>query len=271
MNGQLSIEPGLGYLSWSRLARYNSCGESYRLTYVEEIAGEPSGAALAGKAMHAAIRDAEANESWADPDDAFTMPFAFTEYFTSYVEQAGGPDACRWGGRKDRDGNPSEDYQWWIRYQGPRMCNVYAAVRLDDEEKGCSLVDAEFEVGVSIEGRHVVGYIDALMVNKDGQAVIRDWKTGRQLDPYQLGVYSWMLEHSERAITADIGHIGYLRGKTLPEQLKVYDLQAWRELVPRMMMDLIKGVETGLFPLRPSPFCVACGVREHCEYGRTLG
>lgn len=271
MNGQLSIEPGLGYLSWSRLNKYNNCGEQFRLIYVEGITDqEPSGAALAGRAMHAAIRDAEANESWADPDDTFTMPFAFSEYFAQYVEEAGGPDACRWSGRKDRDGRPNEDYQWWVQYAGPLFCNRFAAVRLEDEKQGCRLVDAEFEVSVDVAGRNVVGYIDSLMVNADGEAVIRDWKSGKMLDPYQLGVYSWMLENSERHITADIGHIGYLRGNTLGDQLKVYDIRAWRELVPRLLNDLVRGVEGGIFPLRPSPFCVACSVRVHCEYGRTL-
>ena len=271
MNGQMALEPGLGYLSWSRLSKYNNCGEQYRLTYVQGVPSEPSGAAIAGRAMHDAIRDAEASESWADPEDMFTMQFAFNEYFTQYIDEAGGPDACRWGGTKDKvTGKGNEDYNWWIRYAGPLFCTRYGSVRLDDEEKGCRLVDAEFEVGVTVEGRHVVGYIDSLMVNADGEAVVRDWKTGRQVDPYQLGVYSWMLEHSERNITADIGHIGYLRGNDLSKQLKIYDIRAWRELVPRMLADLVKGVETDLFPLRPSPFCVACGVRAHCDYGRTL-
>lgn len=266
--GQMHLEPGLNYLSWSRLSLYNGCGEKYRLRYLEQVPGEPSGAALAGKAMHAAILDAEAAESWTDPEDEFTMQLSFLEHFTQAVDEAGGPEACRWGGRKDRDGVPSEGYLWWTHHAGPLFCRRFAHIRRTDEEQDIHLVEngCEFEVTVEVAGRLVVGYIDALMVDGDGTTIIRDWKTGKSIDAYQLGVYSWLLANSTRGITADIGEIGYLRNGSL----KLFNVQAWRELVPRMLDELVRGVEADLFPLRPSPFCVACDVRHSCEYGRTL-
>lgn len=267
----MNLQPGLGYLSWSRLSKWSDCGERYRLTYIEGVEGEPSGAAIAGKAIHQVIHEAEASQAWAD-DDNFAIQFSFVEHFTEAVEQAGGPEACRWGGRKDKDGRPNEDYQWWIQYAGPLFLARYAAIRNDDAEAGIELYPegVELEVAIDVEGRHVVAYIDQLLVTRDGEAFVRDWKSGTMLEPIQLGVYSWMLEQTPGLPGVDLGQLAYLRGTDRSKQLKHYDLRAWRELVPRMMQDLIQGVEAGIFPLRPSPFCVACGVRAACDYGRTL-
>lgn len=271
MTGQLTLGPGLGYLSWSRLRTYANCGESYRLSYIEEIPGAPSGAAIAGKAMHRAIADAEAAESWKDEDD-ISMRLAFDSYFTEDVEQAGGPDACRWGGRKDKDGRPAEDYLWWVQYAGDLFCRRYAAIRRRDWGQGTQLYPdgVEMELAIDINGRHFVSYIDMLLVTEQGEPVIRDWKTGRMVEPYQLGVYSWVLANSELGLTVDIGQIGYLRGNDGNQWIKNYRIDQLRELVPRMLDDLIRGVEGEVFPMRPSPFCTACGVRQACEYGMTL-
>lgn len=272
MTGQLHLQPGLGYLSWSRLRTYSNCGESYRLGYIEEIPGAPSGAAIAGKAMHEAIADAEASQSWADEDD-ISMLQNFLGNFHTAVHEAGGPDGCRWGGRKDRDGNPSEDYNWWVQYAGDLFCRRYAAIRRRDAGYGYQLYEngVEMELAIDINGRHFVSYIDLLLVSPDGEPILRDWKTGRMAEPYQLGVYSWVLENSSLGLTVDRGEIGYLRGNDFTQYIKEYDLADWRALVPRMLDDLIRGIEGDIFPLRPSPFCTACGVREACAYGRTLG
>lgn len=270
MVGQLNLEPGLGYLSWSRLRTYSNCGESYRLSYVDEIPSSPHGAAIAGKAMHQAIAEAEVTESWADPSDV-SMQLSFLEHFTQDVEEAGGPEACRWGGRKDREGRPAEDYLWWINFASSLFCRRYAEVRRLDEAAGWSVLEGgiEMEVGITYQGRHIVGYVDAVMVSPDGEPVVRDWKTGRMLEPYQLGVYAWLLGASGRKLTIETGQLGVLRA-TGGDCLKVYDVAPWAAIVPRMLDDLIRGVDAQVFPLRPSPFCMSCGVREHCSYGVTL-
>lgn len=259
------------YLSWSRLSTYNGCGERFRLSYIKDLPGEPSGAAIAGKAMHEAIRDAEASRSWDDPDDV-SMRLAFLEYFTEAVEQAGGPDACRWGGRKDRDGRPNEDYLWWIHHASDLFCRRYAHVRRNDEDWGIQPIDGgiEIEIGVTYKGHHIVGYLDAVMVDSDGEAFIRDWKTGRQVDPFQLGIYCWMLANSTRAITTATAQVGYLRGQDTQSMIRTYNVEPWAALAPRMFDDLLGGVEAGLFPLRPGPMCAACSVRRFCAYGATL-
>jgi hypothetical protein len=272
MAGQLNLEPGLGYLSWSRLNKYANCGESYRLAYINEMPSEPSGAAIAGKSVHQAIADAEASEAWRDESAINWMQLTFNEHFNEGVADAGGPDACRWGGRKDRDGRPQEDYLWWQNYAGDLFMRRYAAIRRRDDEMGYTLLPngVELEVGIDLSGRHFVSYMDMLLVDADGQAIVRDWKTGTMVDPVQLGVYSYVLEHSELGLTIDQGQIGYLRGNESGKWIREYHLGPLRALVPRLLDDLIRGVEAKIFPLRPSPFCAACGVRAACEYGATL-
>lgn len=269
--GQLNLEPGLGYLSWSRLRTYSNCGESYRLHYVQDLPSEPSGPAIAGKAMHEAIAAAEAAESWRDEDD-ITMVQTFLGNLTTAIEEIGGPEICRWGGRKDRDGNPSEDYLWWVQYAGDLFCRRYSAIRRRDEELGVHLFGdgVELELAIDISGRHFVSYIDQLLVDGNGQPIVRDWKTGTMVDPIQLGVYSYVLEHSTLGLHVDQGQIGYLRGNDHTKWIREYDLAPLRAVVPRLLDDLIRGVEAKVYPLRPSPFCVACGVRAACAYGATI-
>lgn len=271
MTGQLNLEPGLGYLSWSRLNKYSNCGESYRLAYINELPSEPSGPAIAGKAIHQTIAVSEASEAWAIPEIAW-MNQTFAEYFTLAVVAAGGPDACRWGGRKDRDGRPAEDYNWWLSYASDLFLRRYSAVRERDQRNGLTLLPngVELEVAIDLNGRHFVSYMDMLLVDADGQAIVRDWKTGTMVDPVQLGVYSYVLEHSELGLTIDQGEIGYLRGNDHDKWIRSYDLAPLRALVPRLLDDLIRGVEAKIYPLRPSPFCAACGVRAACAYGSTL-
>jgi hypothetical protein len=270
--GQLNLEPGLGYLSWSRLSKYSNCGEQYRLQYVHEMPSEPSGPALAGKAIHQTINEVEASEIWASEDYSGAMFTMFANHFSAAVDEVGGPEMCRWGGRKDRDGRPAEDYNWWISYAGDLFMRRYAAIRRHDDQLGYKLLPngVELEIAIDLNGRHFVSYIDMLLVDTDGQAIIRDWKTGTMVDPVQLGVYSYVLEHSELGLTIDQGQIGYLRGNDFSKYIREYDLAPLRALVPRLLDDLIRGVEAKIFPLRPSPFCAACGVRQACEYGATL-
>lgn len=221
--------------------------------------------------MHQAIRDAEASVSWDDENDV-SMRLAFLEYFTEEVESAGGPEACRWGGRKDRDGRPNENYLWWINYASDLFCRRYSTIRRLDDARGIKVIEGgvELEIGITYRGHHIVGYLDAIMVDSDGEAFIRDWKTGRQVDPFQLGVYCWMLANSTRAISTTTAQIGYLRAQDTESMIRTYSVEPWAAIAPRMFDDLLGGLEAGLFPLRPGPMCSACSVRRYCAYGSTL-
>jgi len=197
----------------------------------------------------------------------------FLERFDRMVEEAGGPEKCYWGGRKTKSYPDGEDYPWWRDY-GRVFLTRYVAVRRADAEQGMQVLPHTLEMEVSAYvGDHLIkGYIDAMgMVTADGEMVVRDWKTGSFLSPHQLAVYAWILAQREPPMTVDRGQFIYLRGASLDKQVREYDLREWREIVPRMFTDLVRGIEAGIFPVQPSNMCVSCPVRAYCPYGRTLG
>src|SRR3990167_7473197 len=91
------------HLSYSSLSSWTSCGEKYRLSYVEHVPKIPQGALLGGRAIHEAIEESERG-GWWEREDAHEPegPIAL-QYITSLktavaVEVLAGK-TIRWGGR----------------------------------------------------------------------------------------------------------------------------------------------------------------------------
>lgn len=281
-----------GYFSWSQLQAYGDCPEKYRLRYVQGVPSQPSGALIAGKVGHKVIEGSEVAGNFFHPQAAEGLGTLFQEWFKLEVEEAGGADKIRWTGQarilrdeggkpiKGDDGKPikvKENDLWW-HHEGPRMLKRYVGIRRRLAEQGFQTrmasngrVDGiELEVAAELGGWLVKGYIDAvLVVDGDGEGAILDWKFGKSADPYQLAVYSVLLEHS-RGITIRKGLIGHLRATDTDKMLSSYDLEQWIGMVEEDFVALAGGIASGVFPRKRSSFCVSCPVREHCEWGKTL-
>lgn len=268
------VQTGMEYLSFSRLNTYDTCGERFRLKYVDRVPSIPSGAALGGSAVHKVIETSELEGWWEkDFEDAvMLLTNAFRGVFKDLVNAEGGVAKMRWGGRKSKQYPLGEDFQWWDRYAGNLFLRRYLSVRKLDAKAGWQLLEGgvEMEVGADLDGRYIKGFIDALgYVTEDGEIVIRDWKTGTWLQPFQLAVYAWLIRQG-RGLTVTRGQIGYLRGAHAENWIKEYDLTEWVELVPRKFTDLVRGIEAQIFPIQPSNLCASCMVRPYCAYGKTL-
>lgn len=97
------------HVSWSALQTLADCGVKYELTYVKQVPRAPQGPLIAGRAIHAAIEWAETWEEtvphsapglepiWNFPGQIGSQ---FVDIFTDDVEDEGGADAIRWGGKK---------------------------------------------------------------------------------------------------------------------------------------------------------------------------
>lgn len=268
-------QAGMEYLSFSRLSTYDTCGERFRLRYVDRVPSIPSGAAIGGSAVHQVIETAELEGWWEkDFEDAvMLLTNAFRAVFKERVEaETQHGEEIRWGGRKTKQYPMGEDFQWWDRYAGNLFLRRYLSVRKRDAEEGWRILDGgvEMEIGAYLDDRYIKGFIDALgYVTGDGEVVIRDWKTGTWLQPFQLAVYAWMVQQS-RGLTVTRGQIGYLRGSSSETWIKEYDLSEWIDIVPRKFTDLVRGIEAQIFPIQPSNLCGSCAVRPYCAYGKTL-
>jgi len=257
------------HLSFSQLSTYSECGEKFRLRYVENVPTSPHGAFLGGRAIHKTIEESEGEVWWKD-EDAFARADAvaiarFREIFDAEVEEAGGVEAIRWGGR-----GQGEDVAWWHK-NGEFMLRRYRLTRVAMAESGWDVVEGGVEMrvlaelpGVSVP---VVGYLDKLLMHDAGEPVVVDYSTGRVggKNALQFATYAALLAMS-RGLEVDRGVAIYLRA---PDASKRVQPVIFAELVPRIAetyAKLVRGIEAEVFVPNPSAFCKSCAVNSSCWY-----
>ena len=279
----------LGHLSYSRLSSYIKCGESYRLRFIEGVEPEPSGAAMAGRAVHSVIEEMLLDGWFVRPDVVEDQGAKlFQVRFDEGLAEVGGPDAVRWGGQKrllrdennkpvlDEDGaqiKVGENYPWMCK-MGPTWVKRAGAQLRRDLATGIQVVETSIEQKVSRflddpGSLLITGIVDVMVfADNEDKPRVRDWKTGTFVDAMQLANYAWLL--AQAGIEVSIGEIAYLRGTSPETQLRVYNIDPWKSSVKRMYADAEKGIRADHFQLTPSSWCGSCWVRRACEYGRTL-
>jgi len=121
----------------------------------------------------------------------------------------------------------------------------------------------------------VLGFIDSLVgvktvPGKGLVRLIRDVKTGGSvqfLKPMQLVVYRKLVKLAV-GWDIDLGQFLWLRGKDRTSQVREHDLSVYPEdFVEVTYADHLKGVEAGIFPVRPGGLCGSCGFRTSCTWG----
>jgi hypothetical protein len=273
------------HLSWSRLQTYSDCGEKYRLTYVEKVPREPQGYWIGGGAIHDAIQWAESGDlvqefleggALTESKSRQALEEWFLHRFDELLEEAGGRDAVRWAGRKTKEFPDGEDDRWWHK-SGPMMLRRFLEVRMADHESGVRLWDRSVERSLVTElpsGTTLSARVDVLLaVDTDGTPFIRDYKAGKPggADPLQLVNYAWLIGEA-LGILPRRGEFCYLRAVDVKKRVREFDLGPWLEDVdvPATFAQLEQLVDSGIFLIQPSSYCVSCPVRRYCRYGRHL-
>ena len=263
----------LDHLSHTRVATYLSCGEKYRLKYVEEFPRSPQGAFIGGVAVHETIEEASNTGLWANPE-AFQEPSGdivvfFREHLLAAVQEAGGAEAVRWGGRKTKTFPQGEDLQWWFTF-GPGMLNRYHTLKLQDVEDGWEVFGSEIEATFNLgSGMRVVARMDEVLSHADGTIKVRDYKTGqpRPEEVIQLGLYAHACKVT-LGFTVTFGELAYL--KKTSNYLSTFAAQPWIDSVMTWLDRAEGGLSKEVYLLRPSSFCSSCDVKAGCQYGRQL-
>lgn len=272
------------YTSFSRLSTYLGCARKFRLRYIDHAPEVPQGSLIGGSVVHAVIQLAEENRWWdieatteAIRQQNDYIRTAFLREFARRLELVGGADKVRWGGRSTKEFPDRENADWW-EAKGPSMVMRACSIRRDDRKLGLVPHESgavETEVRARLPtGLEVKGYIDALlMVTRDGEAVVRDWKTGSHRDDLQLMVYAWLLEQS-RGIMPARGQMCMLRQENQPVKEVAIDPN-YVALVPQMFAARAMHLELdeklgdlGFMP-NPSSFCGACTVAPSCPVGQS--
>lgn len=264
-----------GHLSFSQLALVSRCGEAYRRKYVE---GHPVGPmslpGLVGTAFHGAAVTFETtaflNQWWGDMSGERTLVLAneAKDQLRAILDEAD----------LDRDeivyfGN--QNLTWWLTEGLNRMAGVYTTFRESEHEAGWRLygdhpLDAlELECSINVAGVPFLGYIDAVMVDPDGNVVIRDLKTGASKEEHalQLEAYRVAFERST-GISADYGHVLYVKGNKA--SLSVSKFRLSDADVEAMCARLLGMQAANIFPVS-GPFtgqCQWCDFADDCPYSQ---
>ncbi|MBY0277927.1 PD-(D/E)XK nuclease family protein [Candidatus Binatia bacterium] len=258
-------------VSWSRVDTYLTCGEKYRLRYVEKAPQQPSGALIGGNAIHEACAEALSSGLW--PDGEVDEPHKrFLALFEAGVEEAGGPSAVQWFGKKDSQGRPTEDFWWW-KSAAKGMLSRARDVALDDREAGLELLRDGIELELRVQtprGSRFLSYLDLAHQDRDGRVVVSDYKTGKVGNSplMQLPFYAWALREA-RGDECHSARFLYLRGNR-QTTVKALEVAPFVPLVERMVGDFEAGLAAGLFPHKPGMLCAYCDVAEFCQYGAAL-
>jgi len=250
---------GSPYLSYSSMDSFQGCGERYRL---EKVMGVPQTLAwylVGGSAVHKAteLLDLGEAESALEAWDK-TWPAMRADA----IEQAGGADKIRSGGRASKAHPNKENDAWW-GVNGLDMVRNYLMWRERRIHSGWTLLHVEAAFEVEVGGVPVRGYVDRAFADPDGAAHCVDIKTGNYTpaSTLQLGVYRLGLIESI-GLTCNLGSY-YMARKaeaTEPRSLLHYT----PELLGTWLARTRTAIEEELFVPRVTSLCGTCTVAPYC-------
>ena len=266
-------DPVTERLSYSQLNSWAGCGERYRLERIVQVPQRPAWNLIGGSTVHELTEQHDLSRLGVD-----TVSYTFDEVFerrTVEAEQNSGFDRTefRSSGRASKDWPNKEDNTWWAA-NGPAMVNRWVTfvnnVPWDIwvTPDGKPAVELDFLLPLFPDGTgeptvEVKGFIDRVMVDRDGNLIVVDVKTGASKQPTarQLGVYRVGLLH-RFGVEAAFGSFWDARsGSASPlVSLANYDLArvTWQYEQVRRARAL------NIYIPNPGPLCGSCSVNESC-------
>lgn len=245
---------GKEHLSNSSMGQWLRCGESF---YLERVVGHKSSkgwAMFAGLAIHSATemldlgQQSDINAAW---DSAWSQQLSTIE----------ANDDVRAGGKRTKEWPNGEDAAFWTA-QGPVHVGNWVRWRDERLAEGWQLLAVEQKFAADLGGVKVVGGIDRLMVDPQGQLGVLDLKSGQPpKNPTQLAIYAAALEATgePRPLMG-----GYFLTKTATVDWMMLTRYT-PELVGSWFAGAARGIESEIFLPNPSSFCSVCGVKQHCS------
>jgi hypothetical protein len=182
------------YRSYSQLDQWMTCGEQYRLARRVGIKEKPSVWLPGGTAFHTTSEHID-HDSLIDGSIERTWEVEFDKAIeaqvASHLGHAEWSDPANWRAA----GKGKEDIAWW-RKKGSEWCHAYAQWRETSDlqifEHGDTAM-IETELMPILDGVPVKMFPDRIMVDKHGQLLVVDLKTGQpsnlSASGFQFGVY----------------------------------------------------------------------------------
>lgn len=255
-------------MSASRAAKFASCGEKYRLTYLYDLPQVPSVAAIGGKGFHEYAFDSELYRMGQINE---LPPFAsYLERELQRAESDSGltRDKFKVSGRKTKALPLGETIEYWRDELGPWMAEVYYKFDFGSDwqvatdlppDPGGNTLGLEYEI--NLPDIPFVGYVDRIDVDRFGNYRVVDYKTGRKRKSTQLQLYMAALKIlGVRAVRASYY---YSRKAELDGPYPA----AWSEQTFRDYLTVHQlAIKSELFVPNPGDQCGWCDVRDHCRF-----
>lgn len=178
------------YRSYSALTDWMKCSESFRLRRMVGIKEQPSWWLPGGTAFHEATEKYDFGKC-----DDESIEAVWREEWDRAVERQleDAPEEYKDTSTWRKAGRGKEDEAWWLT-NGPQMALKYVAWRKSSDLEVMQYGDQqmiETEMMPLLGGIYVKMFADRIMVDRHGQILVVDLKTGSSEQPssLQLGVY----------------------------------------------------------------------------------
>ncbi|MFD8527850.1 RecB family exonuclease [Streptosporangium canum] len=263
--GRPSLVRSILRRSASQLTSYSSCGERYKQERVERVDQLPAAWTMQGTAFHKAIEAYERSCRSLSLNQTQEV-FAATWHEEVSKGRETQPDLSKWlrGGRKSTDKDIAERYA-----AGLAQVAGYIEYTQYDPLKPLKLPDGSPAVEVGfltvIGGVDVLGYIDLVLEDDEGNPFVRDLKTGAKAPflPLQLVIYRRGLRDT-LGLEAAWGDFYMARENGPTDPISLHSLSD--ELLDQWFSDMDRSESAGLYLPNPSAdTCWSCSVKHHCR------
>lgn len=253
--------------SVSQVNQYAQCPYAYKLQRIDRVWQRPAAWLSQGTAVH------EAAEAYERSGRTMTLEAMQGVFRDSYVKSISeltdeSPNFEYWSASGPYKGEVDVERRYGI---GLEQCEKYIDWYAKHPEEKIWItpsgeVGVELGFDIDLDGVRVVGYIDAVVENKEGDLVVRDNKTGAKPgDDFQLATYAVAIAETYGVPQPTKGD--YWMGKTGKPTL-AHDLSGWsKESVAAVYKEMDQAVLSGHFPPDPEPNkCRFCSVNAACDF-----
>jgi hypothetical protein len=271
--------------SLSQVEQWEGCGTKYAIRHFDT---QPAWWFEGGKAVHARIE--QINHFWAAGGQVGTAHLVpWEEFFVGWVREVeyltGVPHEAWRAAKKGSEGydfwrvSGADAVQRWVDHVERRRHEDWSILRVGPgtDQYGAPanpVVEWEHPMPMSVDGSvppDLVVLDLALINERQGVIEIVDIKAGAKApgDGFQLSTYAWGLSHALRATNDRRAELPILASYWMArtgEQLGPHNPRAvypWSAVLARFQA-MHEGESAGVYPARPSNFCVSCGVNRLC-------
>lgn len=257
----------MSHVSHSQMTQWLRCGKAYELNRIKQAPRVPAVWTAAGVALHEVIDQINrASVSGDSIDIRMEWNLAYGATLEKVEEDTGiAREHWKRAGRQSKEKPNKEDSIWW-GIEGARQLIVYQHwlqtsghhVYTTDEA-----VYSEFETTATFGDVTVKGFLDAVMVDPNGEPYVMDAKSGTRVpsNVMQLGLYAAALRLNGGP---DISKGAFFMTRT-GELTDFYDLSKYTDeyFIP-IFKGLKMGIDNGIFIPNPGEACFTCDVAEAC-------